>query len=205
MFCAWRKPCCSPSKAQVGDRARPWRAAPRRSSRPGSAARSGRRGPGTPRAAGRCGRCGRSASAPRRWRGPRATAPRARRGSGSRTCGSRRPARRGRPRRSGWRPAANTSWNVRAASVVKPPAEPPRMHSRSGSTSPRSTRKSHTAAQSSTSATPHCALQQVAVRAAVAGRAAVVDVDHREARGSSSTGGTAGASGGRPPSDRRGS
>ena len=77
-------------------------------------------------------------------------------------------------------PAENASEAVSAHSTVHPPAEPPAIASRAGSARPDSARPRAAAITSSTSTTPHCPQQALAVRAPVAGRAAVVDVEHAD-------------------------
>ena len=106
---------------------------------------------------GRCRRRGRSASGPRRRPG--------RSGHGPiepvevaalELVRVAAPARRGRPRRSGWRRRRTRPRTPVAASVVKPPADPPRMHSRIAGRRRRARPGAgRTAAQSSTSTTPH--------------------------------------------------
>ena len=108
------------------------------------------------------GRRGGSASAPRRRRAPRGYGPdQAGRGSGSRTCGC-RAASASRSATPKWSaPAANgVSARASAASVVNPPAEPPRMREPvPGRPGPCAARWRAAARQSATSTTPQLPVQ----------------------------------------------
>ena len=102
-------------------------------------------------------------------------------------------------------PAANTSVKVSAQIVVYPPALPPVMRSRSRSASPWLDEVAGGVDAVLEVDDAPLPVQPLAVRAAVAGRAAVVDVDDGEAATRPELDAEAERSASRSPSGRRGS